>query len=84
MPRIKSSIKDVRRARRRRLVNRSAVSRLKSAIRSVRSAAPEQKAEKLKAAYSIIDRAAGKGFVHRNLAARHKSRLSKQPPTSGA
>lgn len=75
MPRIKSSIKDVRRTRRRRLVNRMANSNLRTAIKKARVAEPT--AEQLSQAFKVIDKAVKTGLLHRNAAARHKSRLSK-------
>lgn len=82
MPRIKSSIKDVRRTRRRRLVNRMANSNLRTAIKKARVAEPT--AEQLSQAFKVIDKAVKTGLLHRNAAARHKSRLAKpKSPVQG-
>ena len=77
MPRIKSSIKDVRRTKSRRARNRAGMSTLKTAIRRVRTSAEDKRAEELKSAYHVIDKASQNGLIHRNAGARYKSRLSK-------
>lgn len=75
----------------RRLRNRAAVSRVKTSIKKVEEALTAKKVEEaqkeLKRAYSIIDQTASKGILHKNNAARKKSRLtalfntlSTQPP----
>lgn len=82
MPIIKSSSKDLRRTARRTEVNRAAKGKLRSSIKRVRSAAAagsvEQAQGALAAAVPVIDRAVSKGILHKNAAARHKSRLAKQ------
>ncbi len=64
----------------RRLHNASLRSRLrtyvKHVLRAVRNGDQEQARTALRSAESIIDKTAGKGIVHRNVAARTKSRLS--------
>lgn len=77
MPRIKSSIKDVRRTKRRRARNRAGMSTLKTAIRRVRTSAADKRAEELLKAYKVIDKATHAGLIHRNAGARYKSRLTK-------
>jgi len=77
VPRIKSSIKDVRRTKRRHAANRAALSRLKTAIRTVRRSAEAERAEALSQAFKVIDKAAQSGLIHRNAGARYKSRLTK-------
>jgi len=77
MPRIKSSIKDVRRTKRRRVANRAAQSQLKTAIRTVRRAAENEGGAKLQSACKVIDKATQSGLIHRNAGARYKSRLTK-------
>jgi small subunit ribosomal protein S20 len=63
----------------RRAHNRSLRSRLRTAIKSVRVAIASGDSEAAKAAYqaaqSVIDSIAGKGIIHKNAAARYKSRL---------
>jgi small subunit ribosomal protein S20 len=78
MPRIKSSVKDVRRTKRRRAANRTVMSRLKSAIRTARtSKAGEDQTVLLRNTIKIIDKTVQSGHIHRNAAARYKSRLLK-------
>ncbi len=77
MPRIRSSVKDVRRTKRRRAANREVLSRLKSALRAARQAPADKKPATLKTAYTIIDKAVHSGHIHRNAGARYKSRLAK-------
>ncbi|MEW6752668.1 MAG: 30S ribosomal protein S20 [Candidatus Latescibacterota bacterium] len=77
MPKLKSSQKRLRTSLRARNRNRAIRSRLRTAIKRVRQAPDRAAAEEaLKLAIPIIDRTAKKGVLHRNAAARHKSRLS--------
>src|SRR5262249_43744275 len=79
---IKSAIKRVKTTERNRQRNRV----WKSSVRTVRSDVvdavkgvnAEEAHEKLKNAYAIIDRAVAKGALHKNSAARRKSRLAQQ------
>jgi small subunit ribosomal protein S20 len=79
VPRIKSAIKRVEIAERNRKRNRAWKSYVRSARNRVEDAAKAGKtpeAEKaLSEAYAKIDRAVTKGILHRNTAARRKSRL---------
>jgi|YNPMSStandDraft_1061717.scaffolds.fasta_scaffold03362_8 small subunit ribosomal protein S20 len=63
----------------RRAHNRSLRSRLRTAIKSVRVAIASGNREAAQTAYhaaqSVIDSIAGKGIIHKNAAARYKSRL---------
>ena len=78
MPRIKSAKKAMRQARRRTLANRAQRSALRTALKRVRGATTKQDAtQAYAAAVRLLDRAARKGLIHRNNAARHKSRLAK-------
>ena len=63
--------------------NRSTLSFTRSRVRSITSAISEgsqsdESAEALKKAISALDRAVSKGVIHRNNAARKKSRLNLQ------
>jgi small subunit ribosomal protein S20 len=82
MPIIKSSEKDLRRTERRTRINRAAKGKLRSGIKRVRTALAggnaDAAASALAAATPVIDRAVGKGVLHKNAAARHKSRLARQ------
>ena len=80
MPQHVSARKRVRRNQRRFLVNRMRINRMRSFIRRVEQAIGErdQEAAKvaLKAAEPEIMRAASRGAIHRNTAARKVSRLT--------
>jgi small subunit ribosomal protein S20 len=91
MPIIKSSIKDLRRTERRSATNRAAQGKLRAALKRSRAALSagqaENAAKTLAEAVPVIDRATGKGILHKNAAARHKSRLMRRlaklsPPSS--
>ena len=81
MPNIKSAEKRVLISERNRLRNISIKSSVKTAIRRVLESLKEANAEKIKEtlnkAYSVIDRAVTKGVLHKNTAARKKSRLTR-------
>ena len=72
--------KRARQAEKRRRHNASRRSMVRTYIKKVQAAIDEQNAEAanaaLTAAIPIIDRMAAKGILHKNKAARHKSRLS--------
>ncbi len=79
MPNHKSAEKRVRQNERRRLVNRSNRTRLRSSIKDLRGALDgdaKQAVGLLPKTVSEIDKAVQKGVLHRNAAARHKSRLT--------
>ena len=79
MPNHKSAEKRVRQNERRRLVNRSNRTRLRSSIRGLRGALDGDAKESvalLPKTISEIDKAVQKGVLHRNAAARQKSRLT--------
>jgi len=58
--------------------NRATRSELRTVIKKVRAAgSPEDAAKAMKEAEQMIDRAGRKNIVHRNTAARTKSRLAK-------
>ena len=79
MPNHKSAEKRVRQNERRRLVNRNNRTRLRSSIKDLRGALDgdaKQAVALLPKTISEIDKAVQKGVLHRNAAARHKSRLT--------
>ena len=78
MANIKSQKKRNRQNETRRMRNKSIKSDLKTSIRRVERAAEagEPTEELLKVAQKKIDTAAAKGVLHRNAAARRKSRLA--------
>lgn len=84
MPNNKAAEKRMRQEQRRRAFNRSTKSVVKTAITKARqaNAAPaltkEDAAEAVREAISELDKAAKKGVIHKNNAARRKSRLMKQ------
>ncbi len=82
MANIKSAIKRAQMAKVRTERNKAVRSQVKTAARRVVQAAARGDgtagAEALRQAMSTIDRAAGKGIVHRRAAARKKSRLAKR------
>jgi len=80
--RIQSAIKNIRKNRRRNAINTTRRSRLRSQIKKLRSLLAQKNAagarQELSRTLSLLDRSAGKGIIHRNTAARHKSRLTRQ------
>lgn len=85
VPRIKSAKKRMRQTKTRTAQNKAARSELRTAIKKVRTAATGADAQAaLQDAAALIDRAGRKNLVHRNNAARTKSRLAKLVATKGA
>ena len=80
MPNHKSAEKRVRQNERRRVVNRSNRTKLRNSIKNLRTAMKGGDAGQvtplLPKTISEIDKAVQKGVLHRNAAARHKSRLT--------
>ena len=78
MPQHKSAIKRVRQNIENRTRNAQARSIMRTAIKQVRGASNGEEARAaLTRAVSIIDRTAKQGIIHRNTAARYKSRLTR-------
>jgi small subunit ribosomal protein S20 len=77
MANIKSAVKRMRQAAGRQRRNRAVRTRLRSAVKAYRAAEAKDRPKKLSATASEIDRARKKGVIHRNAAARYKSRLAK-------
>jgi small subunit ribosomal protein S20 len=77
----KSAEKRVRQNTKRNEINRSNRSKLRTQIKSLRSALAgsdkKLSQELLNPTVSLIDKAVNKGLIHKNTAARHKSRLTK-------
>jgi len=80
MANIKSQIKRNRQNEKRRMRNRAVRSEMKTRTRTVLASANagEETEESLKAAIKTIDKAASQGVIHKNKAARDKSRLVKR------
>jgi len=77
VPNTKSAIKRLRQNERRRVRNKAVRSRLKTAVKKVRSASDAETATQLfRDAARLLDRAANRGLIHRNRAARSKGRLA--------
>lgn len=78
MPNVKSAIKRARTSQARRARNRRDRSQVRTAVKRVREAPDTELAEaNLARALAILDRSARKGIIHRNKAARDKSRLTR-------
>jgi small subunit ribosomal protein S20 len=79
VPNLKSSMKDMRVSERRRLRNRPIISATRTYVRRARAAIDAGDtaiaASAVGDAISALDKAASKGVIHRNNAARRKSRL---------
>jgi small subunit ribosomal protein S20 len=82
VPNIKSVAKDVIKSRKNRLRNVSAKSAMKTLIKKARLAISEKAADgaagAVNRALSFIDKTAQRGIIHKNAAARRKSRLMKR------
>ena len=82
MPNIKSSIRSVKTDAERRAANGPIKATLRTASRKVLAVAVEGNKEEAQAslvsASGLLDKAARKGIVHKNAAARKKSRLAKK------
>ena len=80
MPHSKSARKRARQAAARRVANRSQRSALRTQVKKAAGAAqtgdPAAAQTQLRKASRALDRAAGKGLIHKNQAARRKSRLA--------
>jgi small subunit ribosomal protein S20 len=78
VPRIRSAKKRLRQARGRTAQNRRQRAALRTALKKVRLATTAAEARAAyKTAEELLDRAARRNIVHRNAAARQKSRLQK-------
>lgn len=80
MANIKSAIKRARQNPKRRSHNASMRSMLRTYVKNVVKAVEEGNKQRATEAFvkaqPIIDKAVSKGYIHKNKAARHKSRLS--------
>ncbi|MBI3866489.1 MAG: 30S ribosomal protein S20 [Planctomycetia bacterium] len=80
MPNNRNAAKAMRQSNKRRLRNRSARTTLRTVVRKVHEAVAAADATAVEAALKTatkkLDQAASKKFIHRNKAARLKSRLS--------
>jgi len=80
LPNIKSSIRSVKTDAERRAKNAQVKSQVRTATRKTVEAVAAGQAEEAKAAFikatSVIDKAANKGVLHKNTAARKKANLA--------
>lgn len=88
MPNTKSAKKRLRQSLERRTRNRTAKSAVKTQLRKIRELAASGDVDKVKAEMPLttkkLDQAAARGVLHRNTAARLKSRLSKRLKAAAA
>lgn len=86
MPNIKSVKKDVLRSRLRNLRNRAAKSTMRTFVKKANAAIVSGDAEVIAPALSkvvsVLDKTAKRGIIHKNAAARRKSRLMRRAFTA--
>ncbi len=78
MANIKSAEKRIRQTAKRQAKNKGLRTRLRTALKGHRAADPAEQAKRVPETYSEIDAALKKGVIHKNAAARLKSRLAKK------
>ncbi|WP_211745518.1 30S ribosomal protein S20 [Paenibacillus sp. Marseille-Q4541] len=82
MPNIKSAVKRVKTNDKRRALNASQKSALRTSVKAADQALATNEVDTAKAAIQAasksLDKAVSKGLVHKNAAARKKSRLAKK------
>ena len=81
MPNIKSAIKRVKVAEKANIANTQAKSAMRTTVKKAEqaiAAGAENTQELVVAASRALDKAASKGLIHKNAAARKKSRLAKK------
>ncbi len=87
MANLKSSKKDIKRSERKREVNQSVRTGLKTHIKKVRQAITEgdkaKVTESVQAVQKALDKAAQRGIIHRKQADRRKSRIAKAAAKTG-
>lgn len=79
MPITKSAAKELRKAKKRAAANRAYLKKIKEALKAAQKAAKAKNAEgtqvAAKLAIKLLDKAAQRHIIHKNKAARKKSRL---------
>ncbi len=75
MPNIQSAKKDLRKSRAAAVRNRAQRSALRTAVKKAKAGSAA--ADDRLTATALLDRAARKGLIHKNAAARQKSKLAK-------
>ena len=78
MANIKSAEKRIRTSAQKRARNRTRVARLRTAVKKYGQTDAAKRRDAIPTTHSEIDRALAKGVIHRNAAARYKSRLAKK------
>lgn len=81
MPNIKSAIKRVKVAEKANIANSQAKSAMRTTVKKAEqalAAGADNAQELVVAASKALDKAASKGLIHKNAAARKKSRLAKK------
>jgi small subunit ribosomal protein S20 len=73
VPNLASAKKNMRKSRAAAIRNRAQKSALRTALKRASSGDADERLTAVK----LLDRAARKGLIHRNAAARHKSKLAK-------
>jgi len=80
MPNHKSAEKRVRQSEKRRVINKAHRTKVRTYIKKVRAALASGNNDEIKnvlpEAISVIDKSVQKGVMHKNVAARYKSRLT--------
>ena len=79
MPKHKSAKKRVKTNLKRQNRNRAAKSTLKSTLKVLKGTPQEKQEEATRETQSVLDKAANRGLIHRNKAARLKSRSARKP-----
>jgi small subunit ribosomal protein S20 len=78
VPRTRSAKKALRQTKSRTATNRGQRSQLRTAVKAARQAkTPEERQAAVRLAEQLLDRAGRKGIIHKNTAARTKSKLVK-------
>lgn len=84
MANLKSSKKDLKRSEKARLRNQSTKSALKTFVKKARAADADTSPAAVAAAVKALDKAVQRGIIHKNQAARRKSRLMKAVNAKGS
>jgi small subunit ribosomal protein S20 len=74
----KSAIKRIRQNERRRLRNRAVRTKVRTALKVARAVEGAEKRPVIEEAIRFLDKAVSKGVIHRNTAARKKSKLARR------
>ena len=78
MANTKSAIKRIRQNERRRLRNRAVRTKVRTALKVARAVEGAEKRPVIEEAIRFLDKAVSKGVIHRNTAARKKSKLARR------